>query len=46
MGVTEIPREQKPTHNDANKTLPREEHEEKIPGEDERSKNRTDEKNA
>ncbi len=30
----------KPAHNDANKTLPLEEHEERVQGETQRSKNR------
>ncbi len=41
-----MPHENKPTHNDANKTLPREEHEEEIPGEKLRTKKTRDEKNA
>lgn len=41
-----MPHEKKPTHNDANKTLPREEHREKIPGEKLRMDKTKDEKNA
>ncbi|MDQ0190312.1 hypothetical protein [Alicyclobacillus cycloheptanicus] len=41
-----MPREKKPVHNDANKTLPREEHEERIPGETQRVENTKADKNA